>query len=65
MDCRNCPYGESGYSTLSDICDGCMHDPDTGFGGFTDHRVGRHFMTEQEQQIYYDNLENDDEYDDY
>lgn len=41
--CQTCPYSFGGnYDPLSDWCDECTHDPDTGWGGFTDHRVGQH-----------------------
>ena len=62
-NCSNCSYG--GYDPCSDICDNCMHDPDTGWGGFTDHRVGRHFNNENEQYEYYENYLNDEEDEDY
>lgn len=51
MSCHNCEYGP--YDPLSDYCDECMNDPDTGWGGFTDHRAGKHFNSEQEQEDYY------------
>lgn len=35
--CGNCPYG--GYDPCSDYCDACRHDPDTGWGGETDHSL--------------------------
>ena len=56
-NCSNCPYGP--YDALSDYCDGCTHDSDTGWGGFTDHSIkdkdgnSKHFNTEEEQQAYY------------
>ena len=57
-NCSNCPYGPH-YDALSDYCDGCTHDSDTGWGGFTDHSIkdndsnSKHFNTEEEQQAYY------------
>jgi len=51
--CGKCPYGPS-YNPLSDWCDECMEDPNTGFGGFYDHRVGKGFMTKDEQREYYE-----------
>lgn len=55
MNCKNCPYSFAGsYDALSDWCDECRNDPDTGWGGFTDHSVGKHFMTETERQEYYE-----------
>ena len=50
--CSKCPNGPN-YNPLSDWCDGCMEDPNTGFGGFYDHRVGKEFMTKDEQKEYY------------
>ena len=59
--CKNCEYG--GYNPCSDICDSCTHDPETGWMGFTDHRVGKHFDNEEEQSDYYEKYF-DEEYDD-
>ncbi len=60
--CSCCQYG--GYNPLSDICDSCIHDNDTGWFGFTDHRVGKHFNNEDEQSEYYkSHYLNDDDYD--
>lgn len=59
--CSNCKYGP--YDSLSDFCDNCMCDADTGWGGFTDHRAGKHFDSKEEQDDWY-NLHDDDEYDD-
>ena len=50
-NCNKCSLGER-YSNDSDICDSCRHDPDTGWGGFTDHKLGRHFYTEEERESY-------------
>ena len=49
-NCRTCPHGP--YSNESDICDHCRNDPDVGWGGFTDHKLGRHFYTEAERAKY-------------
>jgi hypothetical protein len=38
-----------------------MSDPDTGWGGFTDHRVGKHFMSDEEQREYYKKHYDDEE----
>ena len=35
--------GERDYS--SDICDSCCHDPDTGWGGFTDNSFEEHKLS--------------------
>lgn len=61
MGCQGCQYGS--YDPLSDICDGCRSDPDTGWGGFTDHMLGKHFDSEEERDVYERDLEDyeDDE----
>lgn len=60
LKCKNCEYSTCGKpDSLSDWCDECRNDPDTGWGGFTDHSVGEHFMTETEQQEYYEKHVND------
>ena len=60
-NCSNCPH--SGYDPCSDICDGCMGDPNTGFSGFYDHRTNKNFMSEEEQNKYYrENEYTEDEY---
>lgn len=51
--CKECQYGPT-YDPCSDMCDACMSDSDTGWGGFTDHRADRHFYSEEEQTEYYD-----------
>lgn len=51
--CSNCEWASFGGSDpSSDICDGCRTDPDTGWGGFTDHSIGKHFNTEKERTKY-------------
>lgn len=59
--CSGCPYGS--YDPTSDICDGCRNDPDTGWGGFTDHALGAHFYSEDERKEYEKRMEDfeDDE----
>jgi len=37
---------------VSNICDGCRNDGDTGWGGFTDHSLGKHFYSEEERDEY-------------
>jgi len=44
-----------GQHTNCDICDGIRHDPNVGWGGFTDHYAKRHFKTVEEQNEYYKN----------
>lgn len=36
-----------------DICDGMRYDPNTGWGGFTDHFAKKSFSTDEEQEEYY------------
>ena len=56
-NCSECEYATFGeMDPMSDICDGCMNDPDIGWGGFTDHRVDKHFSNEKEQEDYYKNF---------
>ena len=43
-NCRTCPYGP--YSNESDICDHCRNEPYVGWGGFTDGKYGRHYVTD-------------------
>lgn len=52
---HKCAWGCETYNPMCDMCDEESNDPDTGLGGFTDHRVGKHFNNEQEQSDYYDN----------
>lgn len=64
-NCSTCPYG--GYSALSDVCDGCMRVPDTGWGGFTDYSTSDdygnpiHFNNEKEQHDFYQDYYNDED----
>lgn len=58
--CSKCPYGP--YDSLSDWCDDCMDDPNTGFGGFYDHRAERSFSSYEEQREYYRTHNVDDGY---
>lgn len=60
-NCSRCLH--RGYDALSDFCDGCTHDSDTGWGGFYDHRVDRHFNSTGEQQKYYEREGDDAGYD--
>jgi hypothetical protein len=65
-NCKNCEYGP-GPDPMSDICDGCRNDPDTGWGGFTDHSIGKHFNSDEEAKEYYENhfLYDDESFDNY
>lgn len=52
--CKHCKYSSFGkYDPSSDFCDDCMTDDDTGWSGFYDHRVGKHFKNEKERKKYY------------
>lgn len=56
--CVSCPYSCGGErDSLSDFCDSCCNDPDTGWGGFTDHSLEEsvHFNNEEERDKYYRN----------
>ena len=57
-NCRNCPYGPP--SLLSDVCDGCRNDGDTGWGGSTDHSTGRHSYDDNRNSTMYDEYESDE-----
>jgi len=49
--CSECGYGSFGRrDPASDFCDGCQNDPDTGWGGFTDHYIGKHFDSDEERE---------------
>lgn len=62
MNCKNCKYSYDGHrDALSDICDNCVCDPDTGWGGFTDHSIGKHFNSDEEAKRYYDRHRYDDD----
>lgn len=53
MKCKNCKYSYDGHRDAeSDICDNCVCDPDTGWGGFTDHSIGKHFNSDEEANEY-------------
>ena len=57
-----CPCGERNSPDPScDICDDWTHDPDTGWGGFTDGYAGRHFDSFEKQSEYYSNHDFDDD----
>ena len=49
--CGECIYGP--YDASSDWCESCTHDPETGWGGFTDHSIGMYFMSDEEQERFY------------
>lgn len=57
---HKCAWGCKTYNPMCDMCDEESNDPDTGWGGFTDHRVGKHFNNEQEQSDYYKKFRNND-----
>lgn len=66
MRCKNCKYSFGGFrDALSDVCDNCTHDPDTGWVGFTDHSIGKHFNSDKEAEEYYKShrYEDEDDYD--
>jgi hypothetical protein len=50
---NKCPCGaRTSPDPLCDMCDGWQSDPDTGWGGFTDHYLGKHFNSETEREDY-------------
>lgn len=66
--CSGCKYSTGGgRNPLSDICDGCTHDSETGFGGFRDHSLkdesgnSPHFKNSSEQAELYALLCNEDD----
>ena len=59
--CSSCEYATFGRKDpLSDMCDDCQNDGDTGWGGFTDHSLGIHFNSEQEREDYLRFLDDED-----
>ena len=59
---KKCPCGARTTPDPScDMCDGWQNDPDTGWGGFTDNYLGKHFNSERERSEYISkkDLEND------
>ena len=52
--CSKCPHSSlsGGRDSLSDLCDSCTSDPDTGWGGHTDHSTGKHYNSEAEDRLY-------------
>lgn len=56
MNNRKCPCGERTSPDPScDMCDGWQNDPDTGFGGFTDGYLSKHFFSQEERDEYLKN----------
>lgn len=48
--CSNCPYSSFGSrDPFSDLCDGCTHDPNTGWEGYTDHSIDPDQENEEEE----------------
>ena len=64
-NCKDCDHRtfSGGPDPMSDVCDGCRNDPDTGWGGFTDHSIGKHFDSDEEYDEYIKN-ESISDYDD-
>lgn len=56
MKDKKCPCGERTSPDPScDMCDGWQNDPDTGWGGFYDGYLGKHFSSEKERDEYREN----------
>ena len=50
---KKCPCGRrTSPDPCCDMCDSWTNDPDTGWGGFTDGYLGKHFNSEEERQEY-------------
>jgi hypothetical protein len=47
-----CAWGHSTYHSDYDACESESYDPDVGWGGFTDHFLGKHFSSEEEREEY-------------
>lgn len=68
--CGSCPYKGfgSGPDPLSDICDDCQSDPDTGWGGATDHSVVNdeghplHYYSKEEHSRLLDLFDDDEDW---
>jgi len=65
MEPRKCPCGERTSPDPScEMCDGFSHDPDTGFGGYTNGFTGKHHFDDEERgdsfDVEYDSGELDD-----
>tara|TARA_R100000781_G_scaffold113591_1_gene82407 strand:+ start:11081 stop:11281 length:201 start_codon:yes stop_codon:yes gene_type:complete len=53
MSQNKCPCGErTTPDPCCDMCDGWTNDPDTGWGGFTDGYLKKHFNSEEERKDY-------------
>lgn len=69
-NCFNCKYSNGGARNgISDMCDSCMNEPDTGWHGYTDNSVRdeynnpRHFNSNEEFDIW--SIMSEDDEDDY
>lgn len=58
---KKCSECEHRLFKGGDICDGCKFDPDTGWGGFTDHSIGKHFNSDEERDKWYEEHKEEDE----
>lgn len=47
-----CEWGHKTYHSDCDACCGESNDADTGWGGFTDHILGRHFNSEEDREEF-------------
>lgn len=47
---QKCPCGiNRGKDPSCDMCDGHANDPDTGWGGYTNHFTGKHYSSKEEE----------------
>ncbi len=62
MSKRTCPCSEKRTSPdpSCDMCDGHKNDPDTGWGGYTNHFTGKHYNSEQEEKTDIDDFDSDE-----
>lgn len=57
MPKKKCPCGANTTpDPLCDMCDGWQNDPDTGWGGYTNHYLGKHFDSLKDEQEHKDSL---------
>lgn len=45
-----CSLKRTSPDPLCDMCDGHRSDPDTGWGGYTNHFTGKHYNSEEEER---------------
>lgn len=58
----SCSARRTSPDPCCDMCDASQNDPDTGWGGFTDHHLQKHFNSESDRNEYLKYDQTDDEY---